>query len=176
MSTKIKTAETAEAVKSAIAETNEAATKGFEKTLAVMKDGVEKATKGIESSQAKMKESVSKAMKTAEEMMAFSQGNIEAIMKSSQIFSAGLQDLSKHVAASSKAHIDESMATMKAISSVKSIKEAMDLQAHFVRTMMEKTVAETGKMTDASVKLTEQAIAPITARVTLAVEKFGKAA
>jgi len=36
-------------------------------------------------------------------------------------------------------------------------------------------MAESGKMTDASVKLTEQALAPITARVTMAVESFGKA-
>jgi hypothetical protein len=35
-------------------------------------------------------------------------------------------------------------------------------------------VAETNKLADATVKLTEQAIAPLTARVTLAVETFGK--
>ena len=44
------------------------------------------------------------------------------------------------------------------------------------RASMETAMAETGKLTDASVKLTEQALAPITARVTLAVEKFGRVA
>ena len=52
----------------------------------------------------------------------------------------------------------------------------MDLQASLARSTMEKTLAESGKLTDASFKLTEQAIAPITARVTLAVEKFAKSA
>jgi hypothetical protein len=41
---------------------------------------------------------------------------------------------------------------------------------------MEKSMTESGKLTDASMKLTEQAMAPITARVTVAVEKFAKAA
>jgi len=36
-------------------------------------------------------------------------------------------------------------------------------------------MAETGKITDASLKLAEQTMAPITARVTLAMEKFGRA-
>jgi hypothetical protein len=37
-------------------------------------------------------------------------------------------------------------------------------------------IAETGKLTDASMKLAEQALAPITARVTLATEKFSRTA
>ena len=41
---------------------------------------------------------------------------------------------------------------------------------------MEKTLAESGRLTDASVKLAEQTMAPLTARVTLAMEKFSKTA
>ena len=115
-------------------------------------------------------------MKTAEELVAFGQGNLEAMLKSSQIWATGMQDLSKQIAASAQASFDETMSTFKAMTSVRSLKDAMDLQASLARTTLEKTLAETGKLTDASFKLTEQAIAPITARVTLAVEKFAKAA
>jgi phasin family protein len=115
-----------------------------------------------------------KAIKTTEELMAFGQGNVEALLKSSQIWAAGVQDLGKHVAATAQATMDETMATVKAISSVKSLKEAMDLQASFAKTAMEKMLAETGKITDASMKLAEQAIAPITERVTIATEKFAR--
>ena len=59
---------------------------------------------------------------------------------------------------------------------MKSPKEAIDLQTAAAKTAIEKTLAEAGKVTDASLKLAEQVAAPITARVTLAVEKFGKAA
>src|SRR6185312_3266458 len=71
---------------------------------------------------------------------------------------------------------DDAMTTFKAMSSVKSLKDMFDLQASFARATLEKTMTESGKLTEASFKLTEQALAPITARVTLAVEKFAKAA
>jgi phasin family protein len=116
-----------------------------------------------------------KAIKTAEEFVSFGQGNVEALMKSSQIWVAGVQDLSKHFAATAQTQFDETMSTFKALSSVKSLKEAMELQSKLAHASVEKAVAETGKLTDASLKLAEQALAPITARVTLAVEKFGRA-
>jgi phasin family protein len=152
------------------------ATKTIEATVSNMKEGVAKATAGFEATQAKMKEGVEKAMKTAEELVAFSQGNVEAMMKSSQIWATGVQDLSKHIAAAAQASLDESMSAFKALTSVKSLKDAFELQSSFARSALEKSLAESGKLTDASFKLTEQALAPITARVTVAVEKFAKAA
>ena len=135
-----------------------------------------KAAAGFTETQAKVKEGMEKAMKTAEELVSFGQGNLEALLKSGQIWAAGMQDLSKQVAATAQASFDETMSTFKAMTRVKSLKDAMDLQASLARSTMEKTLAESGKLTDASFKLTEQAIAPITARVTLAVEKFAKSA
>ncbi len=175
-STKAKAAAVVDSTAETIKETNEAAVKGFDKTLSTMKEGMEKAAKGFESSQVKMKESVEKAMKTAEEMVSFSQGNMEAFLKASQIFTTGMQDISKHLAASSKHSMEESVAFTKSLMGVKSVKEAVDLQSGYAKASVEKAVAETSKITDASVKLAEQAIAPITARLTLAVEKFGKMA
>ena len=113
-------------------------------------------------------------MQTAEEMMSFGQGNLEAVMKSGQIWASGVQDLSRQMAASAKASFDETMATFKALAGVKSFKEAVELQSSLARSSVEKAVAETGKLTDASMKLAEQAAAPLTARVNLAVETFGK--
>ena len=127
-------------------------------------------------SQTEVRTHMDKAMKSAEEMVSFGQGNVEAVLKSSQIWAAGLQDLGKHFAATAQAQIDETMATIKALSSVKSLKEAVDLQTALSKTAVEKMMAETGKLTDASMKLAEQTMAPIAARVTLAAEKFGRTA
>ncbi len=155
---------------------SEGANKGIDATVSNLKDGMAQAAAGFEQTQAKVKEGVDKAMKTAEELVAFSQGNVEAFVKSGQIWAAGVQDLSKQFAATAQASLDETMSTFKALSGVKSLKEALDLQASLARATMEKTLAESGRLTDASFKLTEQALAPITARVTLAVEKFAKPA
>jgi phasin family protein len=115
-------------------------------------------------------------MKTTEDFVAFSQANLEAFVKSGQIWSAGVQELTKQMATSAKASFDESVSTFKALSTVKSVKEAIDLQSTFAKAALEKAMAESNKLTDASIKLTEQTLAPITARVTVAVETFGKAA
>ena len=150
--------------------------KGFEATVSGLKDGMSRAAAGFADTQAKVKEGMEKAMKTAEEFVAFSQGNFEALVKSGQIWTAGVQDIGKLIAANAQASFDETMSTFKAMSSAKSLKDAFDLQSSLARATIEKTLAESGKLTDASMKLTEQALAPLTARFSLAMEKFSKAA
>jgi phasin family protein len=115
-------------------------------------------------------------MKSTEDLVAFGQANLEACVKSGQIWSAGVQELTKQMASTAKATFEESVTTFKAISTAKSVKEAMEMQSSFAKAALEKAMTESNKLTDASIKLTEQTLAPITARVTVAVETFGKAA
>lgn len=117
-----------------------------------------------------------KIMKSAEDFMSFGQGNVEAFTKSGQIWAAGVQDMGKALAATAQAQVDAAVATMKALSGVKSLKDAVDLQTTLARSSVETAMAETGKLTDASMKLAEQAFAPINVRVTLATEKFSRVA
>jgi phasin family protein len=111
-------------------------------------------------------------MKTAEEFMSFSQANVEAFVKSGQIFATGLQDLTKQMAATAQATMDETMSTFRAMTTVKSVKEAFDLQTSFARSTMEKAVAQSGHVAETSFKLAEQAMAPIAGRMTHAVASF----
>jgi phasin family protein len=122
--------------------------------------------------QTDLKTGVKRTMKTAEQFVSFGQGNLEAFIKSSQVLATGLTDLSKHMAAHAQSAMDETAATMKAMTGVKSVKEAIELQTAFTKSYFEKTVAETSKLTEHSIKLAEAAYAPITARVTAAVETF----
>ncbi len=158
----------------AVDQTKAASAKSFDQAVAAMKDGMTKATSTVEASQLNMKEGITKTMKTAEEVVAFSQGNMEALIKSGQIWSTGLQDISKQMASSMQASYEEAMSAFKALTSVKSLKEAVDLQVGLARSAVEKSVTESSKYTDASFKLAEQALAPISSRVTLAVEKLSK--
>jgi phasin family protein len=162
-------------------ETNTAATaditaKALERTFAGLTDGMARATAGVEQTRAKLQEGTAQAVKKTEEMVKFGQGNIEALTKSSQIWAAGVQDLSKQVAASFQASIQASVGVLKTLGTVKSIKEAIDLQSGFARTALEKAMSESGRLSQASLKLTEQALAPLTTRVNSAVETFGKIA
>jgi phasin family protein len=174
MSGKVKAAEPLTAAPDAAEKITSATVRGVEQSGAAVGESFSTAAAGVEKTQAKVKEGVERAMKTAEELMSFSQGNFEAVVKSGQIWVSGVQDLSKQVAASAQASFDETLNTFKAMTSAKSLKDAFDLQAGLARSSVEKAISETGRLTDASVRLAEQTFAPITARVTLAVEKFAK--
>ena len=145
-------------------------------TAASFNNGVAGMAAGFEKTQTEVKANMDKAMKTAEQMMSFGQGNMEAMMKAGQIWAAGVQDLGKTFAATAQASLDQTMSTWKAMAGVKSLKEAIDLQSGLAKTSLESAMTQTGQLTDASIKLAEQAMAPITARVSLAVEQFGRAA
>jgi phasin family protein len=114
--------------------------------------------------------------KGTEDFVAFGQANMEAFVKSGQIWAAGVQELTKLFAATTKASFDESVSTLKAITSASSVTEAMELQGAFASSVVAKTLAESNKMIDASIKLTERTLAPLAARMTSAVETVSKPA
>ena len=114
--------------------------------------------------------------KSAEQMVAFSKGNLEALTQSSQIWTAGVKQLTEQATATMQASFQDTMAMFKSMTAVKSPKEALDMQTGMARSTLETAMATYGKLTEASLKLGEQAMAPITARVTAAVESFSKAA
>jgi len=168
MSTTMKTARAAETRAAS------AATKGLEQTIAGSADGMTRAFEGVGLTQAKLQETAGQAMRKAEEMVRFGQGNIEAMTKSTQIWAAGVQDLSQQVAASFQTGFQEAMGAFKALATVKSLKQAIDLQSGFGRSALERAVSEQERLTAASIKLAESALAPITERARLAGDTFAK--
>jgi hypothetical protein len=136
---------------------------GAAKARATMEQGMQQATKTAEG-----------FYKAAEQAAEFGRGNIEALTKATQTLTTGMQDLGRQYFAMSQAITDHAMESAKALSGVKSLKEATDIQAAFAKASLERTMAETAKLQEAAYRLAEQASAPLTARVTLAAEKFGK--
>jgi phasin family protein len=108
--------------------------------------------------------------KTTEKITSFTQGNIEAVIQAGQVCTAGCQAISKTMATTAQAHLDQTMSIWKAMMTVRSVSEATNLQASFVQAPFETAFAETGKLADASLKLISETMAPITERITLAVE------
>jgi phasin family protein len=158
------------------AKTEDTAARTFDRTVAGLKDGVNTATSGLEQAQASVKESMDKAMRTAEEMVSFGQGNVEAALRSGQILATGMQDLAKQAMSTAQARLGETLSGVRAMSSIRSPKEAFDLQANLFSATLGTAFTETGKLFEASWKLAEQAWAPLTERATLAAERFGRTA
>jgi phasin family protein len=164
------------AAASATRATADAASRAIDRTASAVGTGTAPALAEIGQTQVHMQEGMEKAMRTAEEIMAFGQGNVAALVRSGQIWAAGLQDLSKQLAASTQGRIADTVAALKALAGAKSLEDAIELQTGLARTAIEKTVTESGRITETSLKLAEQALAPVRARVSLAVERFGRAA
>ncbi len=129
---------------------------------------------GFEQAQSAMRTTMEKAMKTTEEMLSFGQGNAEAVARAGQIFTAGLQDMTQLFAATAKESLDDTVSTYKALSAVKSVKEAIELQSKLVRGLLDKAVSHNSQLADSTIKLSEQALAPLTARLSLAAQAFGR--
>ena len=82
----------------------------------------------------------------------------------------------KQVSASAQASLEEAVANAKALASAKSPQDALELQARLAHSSMEKAVAEATRFSEASLKLFQEALAPLTERATVAIETVGKAA
>lgn len=183
MSGKLKSSEgmavVQDAVNDAIHASAAGAVRGIEQTVAGLKSGAEAVTggqtqarQGMEQVQGQMRQGMEKAMKNAEQLVTLSQGNVEAVMKSGQILATGLQDISRQVAEAAQGQFEQSMAALRSFSGLRSFKEVVDLQSSLVRSAYESMVAESGRITERSMKLAEQASAPLTARIAVAMETF----
>jgi phasin family protein len=94
------------------------------------------------------------------------------MVKFGQVWAAGLQDLSRTMAAVTKTHMDDAVSNMKALSAAKSVSEAFQLQQTIARATLERAVAETGTLTSASFKFAEASMEPLVAWMNFAAEKL----
>ncbi len=108
------------------------------------------------------------------DLAGFGKGNVEAVVKSSTIVARGFEELSRQVMALAQSNMEHSVAAAKAALNCTTLKQIVDLQSDFAKTTFDKLVSEGNKISEMSYKMTNEAIEPLQARVTLAVETFGK--
>jgi phasin family protein len=171
--------EPVELVEAAAKEPVEAAVAvGNETVEAVVKAGAEAASAGYEKAAAITKEQVdrtSKAMfKGYGDFAALGQENVDAVVKSGNIAAKGFEALSKEMMAFARSSLEGNVAATKAILGAKDLREAVDLQSKYTRKSFDQALAESAKLTEMSVKVANEAIQPIQARVTVAVGKLIK--
>jgi phasin family protein len=126
--------------------------------------------------QTKAKEAFGKGAATFGEYSEFSKGNVEAVVASGKILATGMQSLGTTLVADGKTAFETLTAEVKELAGVKSPTDFFKLQAAFLRRNFETVVANTSKNSETIVKLANEAAAPISARVSLAVAKVKKAA
>lgn len=149
-----------ESLESAVKAGTDAAQKGYEQAVSMTKEQVEKVSEAV--------------FKGYDQFAAASKDNLEAVVASGNIVAKGVEGLSKEVFALAQSSFEASLNATKALFGVKSLREAIDLQAELSRSQFDKLTADSAKLAELSVKVANEAFQPIQARVNQAVEKMMK--
>lgn len=126
--------------------------------------------------QDKAKETFSKTTAAFGEYNDFAKGNVDAVVESGKILAAGLQDLGTNIVAEGRSAFETLTADVKELTAVKSPADFFKIQSDLFRKSFDSAVAQGSKNTEALLKLANEVVAPISGRVSLAVEKVRQAA
>ncbi len=132
------------------------------------------AVKQIETFAAETQKSVSeqleKATKSIETVATFGQENLDAMMKAQNIAAKAAEGLQAEVIAFSKKSIEESVAHAKELATVQTVADFVEKQAGFAKHAFDGFVRQSTKLNEMTVAAMKDAMAPLTARATAAVE------
>jgi phasin family protein len=126
--------------------------------------------------QTRAKTVFAKTGELASEVTEFNKGNVEAVVESGKIFFAGMQDMGRQQVAATKSVVKTVQGDFKKVAAVKSPTELVQLQGELARRNFDAAVSFGSKNTEALVKLYNDAFAPLSSRMSVAVEKLKKAA
>lgn len=122
----------------------------------------------------KMDEAQKSAFENFDQVSDFNRENVEAVIVSSNIVAKGFEVVGKEFAAYAQKAAEANMAAAKKLSTAKDPQELMDMQTEWAKTAFDGFVAESTKLQDISVKVSNQASLPINERINKAVETFSK--
>ena len=140
----------------------------------------DKVTGGLETmmteAQTKAKEAFQKSSAIFGDYATFAKGNVEAVVESGKILAGGLQDMSTNLIAEGRVAFESATADMKVMAAAKSPTDLIQLQSEMMRKSFDSVVAYGSKNTEAMLKIATEAMAPLSSRVSLAVEKVRQVA
>ena len=171
---------TSDAASDAFKQAEAAVTSGKENVENAVKAGTETAAKGYEQAVALTKEQVEKTSKAAfksyDQFASLNKDTMDAVLKSGSILAKGYETLGKEVMAFTQNTVEANVAATKALFGAKTLREVIDLQTDFARTSFDKSLSESAKLSELSVKVAKDALEPIQTRVNTTVQTVMKAA
>jgi hypothetical protein len=114
--------------------------------------------------------------KAARDAAEFGRGNIEAVRQSAQAHLEGTRELSRQALAFAQDLNTRAIEGAKALAGAKSLKEAADIQAVFVRAALERATGEGTRLQQAALQVVERSFAPLAQRAKVAVAQAQAAA
>ncbi len=126
--------------------------------------------------QAKAKAAFEKSTSMMGEYTEFAKGNVEAMIESGKILADGVQGMGSTIVAEGRSSFEAMSGDMKELAAAKSPTDFFKLQSDLVRKNFDSAVAHSSKNSEAMLKLMSDVFAPISGRVSMAVEKVRQTA
>lgn len=120
----------------------------------------------------KSREAIEHGMKSVDEIAGMARVNVEAMLASSRAAAQGIEAIAREVADFSRKSFEETTAAARAMTTVKTPNELMQLQNDFAKTQFDAAVAEMSKLSETMVKLMGEVFEPMQARAAAAADKM----
>lgn len=121
---------------------------------------------------AKSREAVEQGMKSIDELTTLARGNVEAMLASARAATSGIETLAQHVADFSRKSFEDTTAAARAMASVKTPNELLQLQNDFAKTQFDAAISELSKVSELLVKTAGEVFEPVQNRMSAAAEKI----
>jgi phasin family protein len=155
--------ESTEAIEKAYKAGTEIATENYEKMIAMAQESVEAAVKAG-----------SAVFKDYDDMAGFSKKNVDAFVKSGTLWAQGMQDFGKMFSDMTRLSMEKSVVATQAFMSCKTLADVAKLNNEIVKKNYDQAIEDSRKLTDMSIKLTEEIASPIAEQYNTAVDKITK--
>jgi phasin family protein len=139
-----------------------ASTEGYEQAIEMTKDQVEKTSAAV--------------MRGYDDYAAFNKDSVDAFVKAGNVWSKGFEDMGKMFFAFAQASSQQSVDAAKSVMGAKTITDIVDAQSAFAKTSFDNIVAESTKISELTMSVSNEAAAPVQAQFNVAAAKFANPA
>ena len=112
-----------------------------------------------------------KGTKMVEEMTDLTRGNVEAIVASSKVAQKGLETLGQTAADFGRKSFEDAQNAFKSFGEIRSATDFFKLQGDYARGAFDAAIAESARVSEAMLKIANDAAEPLTSRYTVAAER-----
>jgi phasin family protein len=119
---------------------------------------IEKATQGV--------------MKACEDASGMARDHMDAAMKAAAVVGKGMEEIVRNTSSMIQESMTRGMEVGKTIMSAKSVPEAMNTHSEYMKDCFDTWVAATGKISEISARMAQDAMSPIAENTNNAITKF----
>jgi phasin family protein len=109
-----------------------------------------------------------------EELADLGRENFAAVLRANAALSEGLEAIGKEMMGYARTSFESAAETAAALLGAKTLEDVVQLNSDFARTYVERLIERSQKLSDMSVKVANETLAPLGSRVEATVQKLGK--